>query len=91
MSRHGDDTFEQEVLDSIHYIIHNFKPEVYDVKEQLDFLHLNILLIAEGKMDEVNHWLLEYADKRNMSPKNMIVDLGNVYHCMLKYNVKLDA
>ncbi|MCY9367511.1 hypothetical protein MOF14_12290 [Bacillus spizizenii] len=87
MSLFGQGTFKQEVYDSLHYIIHNFDPEVLDVKEQLKFIHRNISYIMDGEHDKLNEWLIRYAKERNMTYGELCTELAQIYAVVIEYDV----
>ncbi|MGE7843580.1 hypothetical protein ACQKNX_22725 [Lysinibacillus sp. NPDC093712] len=47
MSLFGDRTFKQEIYDSLHYIIHNFNPEVIELMSLLRITNLKEIKVQE--------------------------------------------
>ena len=61
MSLFGDRTFKQEVYDTLHYIIYDFKPEILDRKEQLKFIHDNIFILSMANTTKLinGYWITQ--------------------------------
>ncbi|UXJ71335.1 hypothetical protein [Lysinibacillus fusiformis] len=87
MSLFGDRTFQQDVYDTLHYIIHNFKPEIYDRKEHLKFIHENIFYIINGEYENINEWIIEYAKKRNMTYSQICQQLAEMYAVIIEVDI----
>lgn len=87
MSLFGDRTFKQEVYDTLHYIIYDFKPEIFDRKEQLKFIHENIFYIINGEYDKINKWILNYAKERDMTYSQICQQLAEMYAVIIEYEI----
>ncbi|MCB5237193.1 MULTISPECIES: hypothetical protein [Niallia] len=59
MSRFGDGSYKQEIFDNLHWIIYNLKPEVLEPKEQLEFIHQNIIYLITKQYDKLNWFIKE--------------------------------
>jgi len=89
VSRFGDGSYKQEIFDNLHWIIYNLKPEVLEPKEQLEFIHQNIIYLITKQYDKLNWFIKEEGAKRNYSYKEMLKELGEIYQVMTEYDFEL--
>lgn len=86
MSLFGDGSYKQELYDCLDWIINNFNPEVLDKKEQLAFIHQNIMYLINGEKEKVNPFILEWGFKRGLSYREILRELGELYQGMTYYD-----
>ncbi|MEK5394118.1 hypothetical protein NSQ59_27840 [Margalitia sp. FSL K6-0131] len=90
MSLFSEGSYKQEIYDSLHWIIKNFNPEVLDRKEQLVFIHQNIMYLINGEKEKLNTFVHEWVLERGLSYREILRELGEMYQVMTYYDFPIE-
>lgn len=90
---YGIGSYQQEIYDSfdwIHGNSGNTDVDMTNKKEQLIFLHENILYLINGEKESLNPFVREWGIERGLSYQEILKALGEMYQVITEKDFKIE-
>lgn len=88
--KYGIGSYQQEIHDAFEWIKGNTDTDMSNKKEQLLFLHQNILHLLNGEKEALNPFVKEWGIERGLSYQEILKALGEMYQVMTEKDFKIE-